>query len=110
MNRSWKIAVLVLVLAVGLMIPGCESRTEYVLGAVLPLSWDVFTDVVMLLLNTAMCQNFLGNLDGLGTATATLDTLGPLDPALVDVTVHFACALGWPFDFASNAIPVTFEP
>ncbi|MGD8376320.1 MAG: ABC transporter substrate-binding protein [Acidobacteriota bacterium] len=38
MNRSWKIAVVALVLAVGLLTPGCESRTEYVLGAVLPLS------------------------------------------------------------------------
>ena len=55
---------------------------------------------------------FLGALDGSGAATATLDTLGSLNPALVGATAHFAFVLGPPpaWDYASNVIPVTFDP
>ena len=35
-------------------------------GTVLPLNWDVFTDLIMVLLNTPPCQGFLGTLDGNG--------------------------------------------
>jgi hypothetical protein len=79
-------------------------------GAVLPLNWDVFTDLVMLFLGSPVCQDFMGYLDGSGTATAALDTQGSLDAALIGVTAHFAFLLGGPFDYTSNAIPVTFDP
>jgi hypothetical protein len=79
-------------------------------GQVLPLNWDAFTDLVLVLLNTPVCQNFLGQLDGAGEAAALLDTLGPLDPAVVGVTAYFAYTLGGPFDFVSNPVPVVFGP
>ncbi|MFH2000205.1 MAG: C25 family cysteine peptidase [Planctomycetota bacterium] len=79
-------------------------------GAVLPLNWDAFTDLLLAFLNTAVCQNFYNTLDGMGQATAALDTFGPLDPALIGETANFAFTLGNPFDFASNPIAITFEP
>jgi hypothetical protein len=79
-------------------------------GKVMPLNWDLFTDLVLLFLNTPVCQNFLGNLDGSGRGTAALNTFGPVDPAAAGLELHFAYVLGNPFDFASNPIPVTFEP
>jgi hypothetical protein len=79
-------------------------------GATLPLNWDVLTDVVLLLLNTQFFQNFMGTLDGAGSTTATLDTNGPLDPALIGETACFAFTLGNPYDFTSNPIEVTFDP
>jgi hypothetical protein len=92
---------------------GSMSGTEpgYILpgGEVLPLNWDVFTDVLLLLLGSPWCSNFMGDLDADGKATAALNT-GSLDPSLIGLTAHFAFLLGMPYDLTSNAIPVTFEP
>ncbi|MHC4944376.1 MAG: C25 family cysteine peptidase [Planctomycetota bacterium] len=79
-------------------------------GMILPTNWDAFTDLIMMLLNTAVFQSFMGTLDGAGTASATVNTFGALDPVLVGETAHFAFTLGNPYDFVSNAIPVTFDP
>jgi hypothetical protein len=79
-------------------------------GGTLPLNWDYFSDLIMVLLNTYVFQDFLGNLDGSGTAAAVLNAPGPLDPVLIGETAHFAFTLGSPFDFTSNPIPVTFDP
>jgi hypothetical protein len=79
-------------------------------GGTLPLNWDLLTDLVMMMVNTPVFSNFMGNLDGTGAATATLNTFGPLDPSLSGATAHFAFTLGNPFDFTSNPIPMTFDP
>ncbi|MFH2000625.1 MAG: hypothetical protein ABIK28_13155, partial [Planctomycetota bacterium] len=79
-------------------------------GAVLPLNWDTFTDLLLQFLNTSLCQNFYGTLDSAGTATATLDTLGAIDPVVTGATANFAFVLNNPFDFASNPISVDFVP
>jgi hypothetical protein len=81
-------------------------------GLNVPLNWDVFTDFILTLLVTPVFQNFLGNLDGSGQSTATLDTLGSLDPVLVGYTAHFGFVLSQPpaWDFVSNVIPVVFDP
>ncbi len=75
-------------------------------GEVLPLNYDAITLQTILMANTASFGNFFGTLDGTGGATATLDTLGALDPALAGITVSFAYALLRPFDFVSNAVAV----
>jgi hypothetical protein len=79
-------------------------------GSMIPVNWDYFTDLVLSLLNTAVFQNFMGNLNGSGQASASLNTFGPLDPILIGETAHFAYTLGNPFDYVSNAIPVKFDP
>jgi hypothetical protein len=81
-------------------------------GAVLPLNWDVLTDVIMLCLGTPICKDFLGALDADGKAAAELNTFQPVDPVLIGSIAHFAyCLRGHQgFNFASNPIGVTFEP
>ncbi|MFH2002212.1 MAG: VCBS repeat-containing protein, partial [Planctomycetota bacterium] len=44
-------------------------------GEVLPLNWDLFTDILLSLLNTPTCADFMGTLDASGKATATLDII-----------------------------------
>jgi outer membrane protein assembly factor BamB len=76
--------------------------------ATLPLNWDVFTDLVLGLLNTPVFDAFTGKLDGQGHAEAVLKT-GPI-PGGAGVTIHFACCLGSPFDFASNPVAIKIVP
>lgn len=78
--------------------------------AVLPLNWDLFTNLVVGLLNTPVCQNFAGALGSGGAAYALFDTLGPLPPGTAGMTLSFAFALNKPWDFASNPIDVVVTP
>lgn len=79
-------------------------------GLRLPLNWDIFTDIVLQLLGTPVCQNFLGLLDADGRAIATLNSYGPLDPSTTGIGVNFAYLLGKPFDFVSNPIAIEIVP
>jgi hypothetical protein len=76
--------------------------------ATLPLNWDVFTDFVASLINTVVFSNFMGTLDGSGTATAQLNA--PPVPGFAGVTMHYAYGLNNPWDFVSNPIPVEIVP
>ena len=73
------------------------------------LCWDLFTMMVIDYINTPMFTNFLGQSDGLGQTTATLN-LPPLDPALAGLRMYFACAMNVPWDFASNSVIVDIVP
>ena len=76
----------------------------------LPLNWDVFTDLVLSLVNTPVFSNFLGTLDGTGSSLAKLNIPGPLPPGLVGTLVYFAYALNNPWDFTSNAEYIEIVP
>jgi agmatine/peptidylarginine deiminase len=71
----------------------------------LPLNWDAVTDVVMILLNTPVCMDFLGQLDNEGRASAQLN-LGPLPSGSSGSILHFAYALNNPWDFTSDALAI----
>ena len=78
--------------------------------ATLPLNWDLFTNIVIQLLGTPACQNFIGHLTwGSSTAWAAFDTLGPI-PVGVGLTISFAYALNNPWDFASNPVNIDILP
>jgi len=77
-------------------------------GTVLPLNWDIFTNMIIDLYNSPLCQNFMGTLDKHGMGWAHLKT-GPL-PNLAGTTLHFAYALSEPWDFASNPVQVDISP
>jgi hypothetical protein len=83
----------------GFMLPG---------GVILPLNYDLFTNYVLNNLNTAFFVDFLGNLDGKGTAQATLNLVPP--PDAIGFVLYFAFALGRPFDFASYPLSVEIVP
>lgn len=77
--------------------------------AVLPMNWDLFTKVVIDNLNTSVFSGFLGTLDAGGSASAALQTPGPI-PGTAGITMTFAYALNGPWDFASNPIQVAVVP
>lgn len=78
-------------------------------AAVLPLNYDSFTELVLMLLNTPVFSNFMGTLDGQGLAQAQLATPGPMPPSVEGLTLHFAFALKNPWDTVSNPAIVVFH-
>lgn len=77
--------------------------------AVLPINWDIFTDLVFAYVNTSLFTNFLGTLDASGNATAQL-VAPPLTPSTVGTILTFAFVVNGPFDFASNPVEVEIVP
>ena len=100
-NRKYLLLGSVTGTSPGLPLPGGQ--------VVLPLNWDIFSDIIMMGLGSPIFQNFLGNLDGQGQATATLMAIGPFDPALVGAELFFAYPLSFPpsWNFASNPVVIT---
>jgi hypothetical protein len=91
---------------------GCASSTStgYPLPgglAVLPLSWDPFTDVVVGGLNSPVFEDFLGVMDFAGKASARLNA--PPVPAAAGVKLYFAFACSNPFDTVSNPVVIEME-
>jgi hypothetical protein len=68
----------------------------------LPMNWDGVTGAILLLLNTSLCFDFLGTLDGSGQAVAQLN-LPALPAGSAGATLCFAFCLNGPFDYASNS-------
>jgi hypothetical protein len=79
-------------------------------GAVMPIVYDGLTRALLRLVNTGTCQNFMGQLDASGKASALLHLPGPIDPMVIGVKFYFAYyASIYPY-FASSPIIVTFVP
>ena len=76
--------------------------------AVLPINWDLFTDIILNLMNKPVFTNFMGVLDATGSATAQMN-LGPI-PGTAGITLYFAYALNLPWDFASNPVEIEIVP
>jgi len=105
---------------------GNDYRTYLLLGSVtgidpgtplpggltiLPLNWDVFTNLVLSFLNSPVFVDFLGTLDHLGNATARLEIPEQLTgiPAY-PFAMYYACCCTSPFDFVSNPNRVEIVP
>lgn len=78
--------------------------------AILPLNYDVFTNLVISLANTPAMANFHGILDGAGAAASQLNTSGPLPSSAIGLTMYFAYLLYYPYDFVSNPIAIEIVP
>jgi hypothetical protein len=76
--------------------------------ATLPLNWDGFTQLVIILVNSSVFSNFMGTLSPTGAASAQLN-LPPI-PGGAGVTLHFAYALSAPWNFASNPVALGIVP
>ena len=100
-NRAYVILGSITGTAPGTPLPGGE--------ATLPLNWDLFTNVVIDFINSAMFSGFMGTLSPGGSAAPVFNTLGPI-PGIQDITLSFACGLNGPWDFASNPISVEITP
>lgn len=78
---------------------------------VLPINWDLFTEILISLYGTAVCTGFSGNLNASGQGTAILDTLTPLPPDSAGTVMSFAfCLWDPPRDFASNGLNILIVP
>jgi hypothetical protein len=85
----------------GTLLPGGQ--------ATLPLNFDVFTNVIITLMNSALFTDFMGMLDGTGQGTAQMNS-GPVDPGFVGVKLYFAYGLNAPWNFVSNPVGVKIDP
>jgi hypothetical protein len=83
-------------------------------GLHLPLNRDDLLQRVFRSISDPGLQNFSGQLDANGKASATFQTFGAINPALVGTTLHFAFVLGDPVtgiaDFVSNPVAVEIIP
>lgn len=83
-------------------------------GLQLPLNRDNLLQRIYNNINSPELQNFSGQLDASGKATATFQTFGAISPALVGTTLHFAFVLGDSVtgvaDFVSNPVAVEIIP
>lgn len=86
----------------GLPLPGGQ--------ATLPLNWDAFTDLVLVLANTAVFPSIQGAFDGGGSASAQMNALKPLPSSVVGLHLHFAYLLYNPYDLVSNAAGIEIIP
>ncbi|MFH1998202.1 MAG: hypothetical protein ABIK28_00910 [Planctomycetota bacterium] len=86
--------------------PGTPLPKGY---AVLPLNWDIFTDLVLSLLNTYPLTHFLSVLDSRGSAKGAQLNFAPV-PGSSGLTMYFAYAINNPWDFVSNPLVVTIIP
>lgn len=75
-------------------------------GLMLPINWDVFSDIVLGLANSAVFPNFIGKTLGDGSATAQINAPA-LPPGSAGLVLYFAYCLGGPFNYVS--IPVEIE-
>jgi hypothetical protein len=73
--------------------------------ATLPLNWDIFSNLVIEMLNTPLFTDFMGTLDGNGEGTAQ-GNFPSLPAGTKGLVMHFAFALNNPWDFVSNALPI----
>jgi hypothetical protein len=78
-------------------------------GVVLPINWDLFTNVILFNMGSPFITGFLGTLDGMGNAAAIFSP--PMLPGLAGFTMDFAYAQdGKYWDFASNNVSIDVVP
>ena len=81
-------------------------------GVEVPLNFDAFTTFTIVFANTPALQGFRGALDATGTATARIDTGGPVDPSLIGLQMDFSGLVftGSNFLWASNPTHLEIVP
>ena len=77
---------------------------------VVPLNFDVLTEIGFGLLFTPALPGFAGQLSPAGTATASLVSPALVLPDLEGVQLFFAACTMFPADLASNPVSVTYVP
>jgi hypothetical protein len=78
-------------------------------GMTLPINWDLFSGIVMGMVNTPPFTNFMGKTNFLGNAGAQLNAPA-LPPGTAGLILYFAFCMNNPFDFVSNPIQIEVVP
>jgi hypothetical protein len=78
-------------------------------GEILPVNWDWFSDLEMVLLGPPIFTDFMGTLDaeGIGSAQFNVPTLPAGSAGLI---MYFAYCCNNPFDFVSNPVEIEVVP
>ena len=74
---------------------GTTPGVDFPNGVHLPLNPDALFGWVIATTNSNAFRNFRGTLGSTGDATAVFDTLGPFDPGLVGMEIHFSALWNW---------------
>lgn len=78
---------------------------------ILPLNWDIYTNLAIMLTNTPLFKNFMGTLNKEGQGEAWFNwNQGPLPQSAIGLIMNYAYLLDGPIDFASNATTVVIVP
>jgi len=78
-------------------------------GNVLPLKWDLFTNITVAFANSPVFQNTFGKLNSSGKASAAMVS-GPIPPSAIGATLYFAYPVrSTPQWFASNPVKVGIQ-
>jgi len=78
-------------------------------GGSLPLTYDIFTNIVVNFIGSPMFVDFLGAIPAGGSTTAKFDTLGSVPATAVGVKLYFAFAVQSKPWFASNHVEVEIK-
>jgi len=78
-------------------------------GTIIPINWDLLTNLILIHANSPIFSKFMGQLDAQGLGQADL-VLGPLPGSSVGLTLSFAFALANPWDFVSNGLDLQITP
>jgi hypothetical protein len=76
---------------------------------VLPINWDVFSDIVMGLANSPVFPNFIGKTGVDGSATAQINAPA-LPPGSAGLVMYFAYCMNNPFNYVSIPIEIEVVP
>jgi len=91
-------------------VTGTSPGTPVKGGAVMPINFDLFTNLVLAYLNTPLFDKFTGIVDATGQASATFTAGSPLPPNAIGLKMNFAFAVKDNPWLASNAVEVTIVP
>jgi len=91
-------------------VTGTSPGTPVKGGAVMPINFDLFTNLVLAYLNTPLFDKFTGIVDATGQASATFTAGSPLPPNAIGLKMNFAFAVKDNPWMASNAVEVTIVP
>lgn len=87
---------------------GTSPGTQLPDGSILPLNFDMYTDLILGMLGSGGFTDFTGKLDATGKATVDLIS-DPIDPVYAGIVMNYAYILGPSPYFVSNAVGVTLD-
>jgi len=100
-NRTYLILGSITGTEPGITLPGGLST--------IPVNWDLFTNIMIPLINSPVFNKFFGPLDAYGQGSAQLKT-GAVPASAAGLRMYFAFCTNSPFDYVSNPEEIRLLP